>query len=207
MEKIPTLFTRDPTTHRVTDVVTEGCRWVVEGHGEPTRKWDGTAARVHNGRLWKRYTLKRGRSAPTGTSWERVDGVIRPVAVWQPVTGVDLNTGKQEGWVLVDTHASEDKYFREAWGEASDMDIQTDLDGTYELVGPRVNGGREPFDKHVLIPHGQHPLDDCPRLPTFFGMRDYLASRNIEGVVWWHPDGRMVKLKGRDYGLTRPGNQ
>lgn len=26
---------------------------------------------------------------------------------------------------------------------------------------------------------------------------------NVEGVVWHHPDGRMVKIKTRDFGLTR----
>ena len=25
-----------------------------------------------------------------------------------------------------------------------------------------------------------------------------------EGIVWWHPDGRKVKIKGKDFGVKRP---
>ena len=41
-------------------------------------------------------------------------------------------------------------------------------------------------------------LTDCPR--DFRGLMDYLRGRDIEGVVWHHPDGRMAKLKGTDFG-------
>lgn len=27
----------------------------------------------------------------------------------------------------------------------------------------------------------------------------WLADEGVEGVVWHHPDGRMAKLKGRDF--------
>jgi hypothetical protein len=30
---------------------------------------------------------------------------------------------------------------------------------------------------------------------------------NIEGIVWHHPDGRMAKLKLRDFGVKRAGSQ
>ena len=36
-------------------------------------------------------------------------------------------------------------------------------------------------------------------------VRDELViARNIEGIVWHHPDGRMVKIKARDFGLPWP---
>lgn len=35
------------------------------------------------------------------------------------------------------------------------------------------------------------------------GLRSYLANKDIEGIVWHHPDGRMVKIKGKDFGLKR----
>jgi len=44
-------------------------------------------------------------------------------------------------------------------------------------------------------------LTDCPR--TFDALREYLRGRDIEGVVWHHPDGRLVKIKGKDFGLRR----
>jgi len=61
-----------------------------------------------------------------------------------------------------------------------------------------VNGNPEGFEGHVLIPHGEHPLD-APR--TFDGLREWLATAGVEGVVWHHADGRMVKIKARDFGL------
>ena len=42
---------------------------------------------------------------------------------------------------------------------------------------------------------------DCPR--TFDGIREFLAPLDIEGIVFHHPDGRMVKIRKDDYGLNR----
>ena len=38
---------------------------------------------------------------------------------------------------------------------------------------------------------------------TFDGIRDYLRAHDMEGVVWHHPDGRMAKIKARDFGIKR----
>jgi len=74
-------------------------------------------------------------------------------------------------------------------------------DGTYELVGPNVQGNPEMFISNVLIRHGQYHLPDCPR--DFDGIREYLSQANIEGIVWHHSDGRMVKIKAKDFGIKR----
>ena len=81
-------------------------------------------------------------------------------------------------------------------------------DGTYELCGPKVqsNPEREYVESevgpgmHVLIPHGRCLLA-APR--DFNELKSWLATQDIEGVVWHHPDGRMVKIKTRDFGLKR----
>jgi hypothetical protein len=55
----------------------------------------------------------------------------------------------------------------------------------------------------MLVRHAaamQYP--DVPR--DFDGLRDWLSLVNIEGLVWHHPDGRMAKIKLRDFGLKRP---
>lgn len=74
-------------------------------------------------------------------------------------------------------------------------------DGTYELIGPKVQGNPEQWPDHRLVKHGCITLDDAPR--TFEGLCDYLSSGRIEGVVWHHTDGRMVKIKGKDFGFKR----
>ena len=74
-------------------------------------------------------------------------------------------------------------------------------DGTYEACGPkiatRLGLNTEGFDRHVLIPHGKDVLEDCPR--TFGPLMEYLRDKSIEGIVWHHPDGRMVKIKKPDF--------
>jgi hypothetical protein len=67
---------------------------------------------------------------------------------------------------------------------------------TYELCGPKVNGNPERVGRHILAPHGLMPVEDAPR--DFDGLAAYLA-RFDGGIVWHHPDGRMAKLKRRDF--------
>jgi hypothetical protein len=56
---------------------------------------------------------------------------------------------------------------------------------------------------HLLIKHA-HALDiDVPEL-TFDGIRATVLALaktdGCEGIVWHHEDGRMVKIKARDFG-------
>jgi hypothetical protein len=74
-------------------------------------------------------------------------------------------------------------------------------EGTYELVGPKVQGNPYHLEVHKLIRHGAD-LIDAPR--DFDGLRVWLSEHTIEGIVWHHPDGRMAKIKRRDFGLSWP---
>ena len=183
MKKIPTLFERDWSgdRSRVLQQIHAGCEWVLAGEGVATRKIDGTSCLVRDGRLWKRRELRESDKAPPD---------------FIPAD-VDLETKKTVGWVPVGD-GPEDKFHREAWGD------RARADGTYELVGPKVQGNPEREPGHALVRHGYGiagPLDDVPR--TFDELREFLAARDIEGIVWHHPDGRMAKIKKRDFGLKR----
>jgi hypothetical protein len=70
-------------------------------------------------------------------------------------------------------------------------------DGTYELCGPKVQGNPEGMDAHVLVPHGKFVLREAPR--DFEGLAAWLRENPYEGIVWHHPDGRMAKLKRKDF--------
>jgi hypothetical protein len=178
MKKIISLFQRNYDGDRlVRNEVTPGAEWVLAGEGVPTRKWDGTCCLVREGVLYKRHEVKPGKTPP---------------ADFEPANEVDEVTGKQQGWVPVGM-GPEDKYYLEAV-----QNCWPTPDGTHELVGPAVNGNPDKFDRHLFVPHGKHPLPECER--TFEGIKNFLEpQKDIEGIVWHHPDGRMVKIKRKDF--------
>lgn len=179
MKKIPTLFKRNP--ERMSEILREpnpDCQWVFDGEGIATRKYDGTCCRVKDGELWKRREFKKIRPQP-----ERFE-----------LADYDEATGKSVGWVPVEPT---DRWHIEAFGNG-----EWAVDGTYELCGPKVQGNPEGFAFHVLIAHAAATrFYNVPR--TFDGLRDFLGETDIEGIVFHHPDGRMAKIKKRDFGLRR----
>lgn len=182
MKKIQSLFQRNYDGDRlVRDEIVPGSEWVAKGEGVATRKWDGTCCMVRDGKLYKRYDCKTGKTPPDG---------------FEPAQDADPITGHWPGWIPV-SDGPQDRWHREAF-EFPTVDLPPD--GTYELCGPAINGNPENFGKHTLVHHGLETFD-CPR--TFDGLRAFLATRDIEGIVWHHPDGRMVKIKARDFGFKR----
>lgn len=182
MRKTPSLFKRDyEGTRLVYDEVVEGSEWVTNGEGVATIKWDGTACMVRDGKLYKRYDAKQGR---------------KPPADFEPAQDPDPITGHWAGWIPVGD-GPDDRWHREAFDPAFHKN------GTYELIGPKIQGNPHRYDRHVLIPHGEmRPEPQPPR--TFDDLKEWLATHMVEGIVWHHPDGRMVKIKRRDFGLSWP---
>ncbi len=188
MQKIISLFARNYDVDRlVRDEVVPGAEWVIAGEGVATQKLDGTCCLVRDGKLYKRHEVKKGKKPPEN---------------FEPACEIDENTGKQQGWVAIGD-GPEDKWHRQAWKNCIG---HKGGDGTHELCGPKIQGNPEGFLTHHLLKHGIPVLGcsenaDIPR--DFDGLRKYFQSHDIEGIVWHHPDGRMVKLKGRDYGIER----
>lgn len=183
MKKMPTIFERDWSgdRSRVVNAPHKDCGWVFAGEGVATRKIDGTSCLVRNGRLYKRRELREAETPPP--LFEQADH--------------DEVTGKTVGWVPCDI-GPEDRWHMEAFAAGALAD------GTYELVGPKVQSNPERYDRHTLVRHSDPSLvlKDVPR--TFDELRAWMATQDIEGIVWHHPDGRLAKLKLRDFGLKRP---
>lgn len=175
MKKIPTVFRRDPDDLRhVLAEVTPGCEWVLAGEGVATRKYDGTCVMFDGSDWWARREVKPDKQTPP--NFDEVDH--------------DDTTGKRVGWVPLE-QSGFGKFHAEATaGRRFDQ-------GTYELVGPKINGNPESCDSHRLVQHGAFHLRHVPR--DFAGLRDWLLTHEYEGIVWHHPDGRMAKLKRRDF--------
>lgn len=183
MKKIISLYKRNYEGDRlVRDEVTPGAEWVINGEGVATRKIDGTSCLIKNGQLFKRYDAKNGKTPPVG---------------FEPAQEPDPVTGHWPGWLLVG-EGPNDKYHREAWDREPTLMYAS---GTWELCGPKIGGNPENLPRHVLIKHGVEKYEDCPR--TFDALKEWFADKDIEGVVWHHPDGRMVKIKKKDFGLSR----
>jgi len=183
MKKIISLFQRNyDGDHQVRDEIVPGAEWVVAGEGVATEKIDGTACLVQDGKLYRRYGANLGKTTPQG---------------FIPAQGPDDTTGHWPGWVLV-TSDPGDKWHVEAW-DAVDYVLPDD---TYELVGPKVQGNPYLLERHELRRHGGTVLPAAPS--DYHEISAYLSVLHMEGIVWHHPDGRMVKIKARDFGLRWP---
>jgi hypothetical protein len=181
VKKTLSLFQRNYETDRlVRNEVVPGAEWVIAGEGIATRKYDGTCCMIKDGKLFKRYEAKK-----------------QPPADFIPAQDQDTVTGHWVGWRPCYRDDPNDKYHWEAFDVFKDK-----AEGTYELLGPKIQGNPEKMSNHVLLKHSDaEVLADCPE--DFDGLKLYLKHRDIEGVVWHHQDGRMVKIKKRDFGFRR----
>jgi hypothetical protein len=188
MKKIPSVFQRNYETDRlIRDEVVPGCEWVLAGEGIATVKHDGTACLVKGGKIYARYDAKEGKAPPVGA------------IPCDPAP--DPKTGHWPHWLEVMPVANQYRWHWEAWCDATAMGNELP-EGTYELVGPKVQANPEKHPEHRLIRHGSRILEEIPR--TFEGLKGVLSALVIEGIVFHHPDGRMTKVKAKDFGLEWP---
>lgn len=177
MKKIPTVYVRDANDRRhVTSEVNPGCEWVFAGEGVATRKYDGTCVMLdEDGDWWARREVKPGKAAPDGFVLAQHDEV----------------TGKTVGWEPM-VQSSFAKFHDEALGNPYERRAV----GTYELIGPKINGNPEHAVGHELVPHDDADILFPPL--EHEQLKAFLLDQPYEGIVWHHPDGRMAKLKRRD---------
>jgi len=179
MEKIKCLFTRNFNTGIVFDEVTQGCEWVASGDGWATLKHDGTSCMFRDNKFYKRRMVKKGKKAPSR---------------FIPCT-YDENTGKTFGWVPVDPDDPVNKYHMIALGDGGWGN------GTYELVGPKINGNSDHHPEYMLLKHGAISYDGVPR--RFDALAAWFKGKDIEGLVFYNKAGDMVKIKKGDFGMGR----
>jgi hypothetical protein len=176
MKKMQTVYVIDRTTHRATDQVQ--VQWVVDGEGTATIKHDGTSCAIIGGVLHRRFDAKHGKTAPEG--WVACEDTPDPV------------TGHWPGWLPVVDGDPATKWHQEAF----DADLP---DGTYELVGPKVQSNRYGLDRHQLWLHGSVVVE-VER--TIEALVSWLETHDEEGLVFHHPNGAMAKLRRKDFGLS-----
>jgi len=186
VKKIPTIFERDwdGDRSRVTRDLHPGCEWVVDGTpSAATRKYDGTCVMFDGTDWFARREVKEGKEPPDG--FVEIDH--------------DEETGKTFGWEPI-AQSPFAKFFREA--HAARLDLYPWEIGTYELCGPKIQGNPEHFDSHRLILHAQ--AERAQKFDrSYDGLLEFFEQTPWEGIVFHHEDGRMAKIKRRDFGLKR----
>lgn len=187
MKKMKTLFNRHFVNHKIVgidEVPVEGCEWVLKGEGMATQKLDGTCCLIQDGKLFSRFDWKKGRKLPEGAI------PCQPEA--------DPITGSFPHWIPV----TDDPAFK--WHRVAFSKLEDKSDGTYELIGKHINGNPEKIeDGDILVKHGTITLD-VPR--SFEGIKEFLRTHNIEGIVFHRGNGEMCKIKRTDFGFDWNNN-
>lgn len=179
MKKIPLVFVFDHDTKRMTRRLNPEAKAAFLS-GTAIRMYDGTCCHVRQGEFYKRRMVPPHKTPPADFILEDFDMV----------------TGKSFGWVRV---TKQDKHHWEAY---TDMLGEGPEDGTYELIGPKVQGNPENEPDHILVKHSEAELyEGVPR--SYEGLKAWLVPRDIEGLVFYAPDGRMAKIRKKDFALPR----
>lgn len=194
MKKIPTLFERefsDDHIVKIKSMITKGMEWVMNGEGIATIKYDGSCCAIINGKFYKRYNAKHGKSVPKGA--------IKCQKKADPVTG------HLPCWIKCDRNNPADKWFWAAYDfgkehYCNDMGEGEPLkDATYEAVGLHFQGNPYNMDHDILIRHGENIV--YPER-SFDGIREWLLmNRCDEGLVFWKDGVPQCKIKQTDFGF------
>lgn len=108
----------------------------------------------------------------------------------------------EASYVQVEPSDLSNKYILEAFD-----DLIAKKDGIYEAVGPKIQGNPQNLPTHELyrvVPVEQELELKLFKPTSFSDIKQFLEDSRIEGVVFHHPDGRMAKIKRRDFGLPWP---
>jgi hypothetical protein len=201
MKKMKTVFVIDRENGSVaTPEVVSDSAWVLNGEGVATIKRDGTSSRVKDGKLFKRMDRKLTKAF--GFEFRRNPGLVLEDYMfkgahedWEACEPApDKKTGHWPGWLPVDPGDPANEWHIEAFSAAESLE-----DGTYELVGPKIQNNKYGLDRHVLMKHGEEVVD-VDR--SFEGLKAWLEANEVEGLVFHHPDGRMAKLRRKDFGIA-----
>lgn len=181
MEKIPTLFVRDPQNMKlVTREVNPDAAWVFTANVVPTVKKDGTNIRV---------TVE--------------DGTCVHVEKRRNPTREEKAAGAEPGYVDASRNDPADKHIFAAV-DATDFTIYPRGMWPCEALGPKIQGGVE-SKTPCLYPFSFKPEVLNHIDITFDAIKAFLEQHEIEGIVWQDVHHyRAVKIKRRDFNLPWP---
>lgn len=116
-----------------------------------------------------------------------------------PCCDPDPVTGHWPHWLECNFRNTADNWHLAAFFNAGGFNLKC---GTYEAIGPHFQNNPFRLTHDILARHGSEVIRDCPR--SFGGLRDYLESHPIEGIVFWIDGEPMCKIKRSDFGFRWP---
>src|SRR5699024_699162 len=121
MKKISTLFKKNPENlGRVINEINPENKWVFDGDGIPTRKFDGTSCSIIDGDIYRRYDTKKRRKHHKGGTRKQEEGAIIEHHPHCVKCSSDKPHDKNHFLVF--------------------MSLKEKKDGRYEICGEKVNG-------------------------------------------------------------------
>lgn len=188
VQKMPALFVIDRARHIATREINPAAAWIFTEPARATIKRDGTSITVtDDGKVFARRAVKKGKNAPAGFRLAEVDPITGHAFGVEPV--------EQSGFYKMFQEAVEPFY--------------TPLTpGTFELVGPKINGNPENMPSHILLRHGAETAVEIPDMrnvrpeDAFDLLHEIFTDfkeRGIEGVVWHGADNKRAKLRVKDF--------
>ena len=199
MKKIKSVFVVRRDIQMATRDVLPESQWVLNGEGTATIKYDGTPVLIDDKKLYMRWNRKL--KPVFFKKWVRrkeqfqLNNIItEDMFVDLPDGAIRLESGPANitlhypFWVPVIGDNKHEKRFVDAFNALDDK-----ANGTYELIGKDVQGNPYNLNETKLVKHGSEVIAITDL--SFNGIKDYFSTLNHEGIVWYHPDGRMAKLR------------
>jgi hypothetical protein len=199
MKKMKTLFVVDRKTDLATDKINQECDWINDIGVLATVKFEGTATLFQDNKLYKRWDRKLTKRFAKQKNKLKDNFVFSkdmlkeiPLGAIPCQDDFDPVTFHQPFWVEVDSDNS-NVYYNEALERATNLKNGN----TYELIGEKVQSNYYDINGHELIEHGSK-VSDLVHF-DFVSVREWLKNNNEEGLVFRHPDGRMCKIRRKDF--------
>lgn len=207
------LFQINRETHLATPVIDPTAMWVQQNVSRLTKiDIDGRFVRILNGGFYFLYDWKPRTSAirakrHEGEDWHTIEfessdcdplpDSAFPCQLLEPVNGFNPY------WYPA-YHLHGYEYLTQAILSVSNL--RDSFDGTYELVGPKIQGNPYDLVAHYLIPY--YVKQDIP-LPeiNFDAIKAWFTLNYEEGITWHRADGSIARVKRKDFGFSWPSPQ
>lgn len=150
-------------------------------------KVDGTACMIKDGIPYCRYDLKSGKSIPNGAI---------------PCQEADLLSGHHPHWIPLDINNHSHKYMLEGF-----KNLKFIQDGTYECIGPKIQGNPHQEDTHLFIPHFYEDLNfevnfDLMNENPYNYFYNLFLDFPYEGLIAYDSDFNPIgKIRRKDFGF------